>query len=117
VKDLLCRARQPVSLETKVGDGDDTELLDLLAAEGTQPEELVDGECLRGDMRALLEQLPDLQGRVLKMRYGIGFEEPMSLSSIARELEMSRDRARSLERRAHEELRRLSRELVGYLVA
>jgi RNA polymerase nonessential primary-like sigma factor len=117
VKDLLCRARQPVSLETKVGDGDDTELLDLLASEGSQPEELVDGECLRGDMRALLEQLPELQGRVLKMRYGIGFEEPMSLSSIARELEMSRDRARSLERRAHEELRRLSRELVGYLAA
>ena len=54
VKDLLCRARQPVSLETKVGDGDDTELLDLLAANGTQPEELVDGECLRGDMRDLL---------------------------------------------------------------
>ena len=117
LKDLLCRARQPVSLETKVGDGDDTELLDLLASEGSQPEELVDGECLRGDMRALLEQLPDLQGRVLKMRYGIGFEEPMSLSSIARELEMSRDRARSLERRAHEELRRLSREMVGYLAA
>jgi len=117
VKDLLCRARQPVSLETKVGDGDDTELLDLLASEGSQPEELVDGDCLRGDMRALLEQLPDLQGRVLKMRYGIGYEEPMSLSSIARTLEMSRDRARSLERRAHEELRRLSRELVGYLAA
>ena len=117
VKDLLCRARQPVSLETKVGDGDDTELLDLLAADGTQPEELVDGECLRGDMQMLLEQLPELQGRVLKMRYGIGYEEPMSLSSIARELEMSRDRARSLERRAHEEMRRLSREMVAYLAA
>ncbi|MEY3930232.1 MAG: hypothetical protein RLZZ516_1942, partial [Cyanobacteriota bacterium] len=113
----LCRARQPVSLETKVGDGDDTELLDLLASEGSQPEELVDGECLRGDMRALLERLPDLQGRVLKMRYGIGRDEPMSLSSIARELEMSRDRARSLERRAHDELRRLSVEMAGYLVA
>ena len=117
VKDLLCRARQPVSLETKVGDGDDTELLDLLAANGTQPEELVDGECLRGDMRDLLEQLPDQQGRVLKMRYGIGLEEPMSLSSIARELDMSRDRARSLERRAHDEMRRLSQEMVAYLAA
>ena len=117
VNDLLCRARQPVSLETKVGDGDDTELLDLLAANGTQPEELVDGECLRGDMRDLLEQLPDQQGRVLKMRYGIGLEEPMSLSSIARELDMSRDRARSLERRAHDEMRRLSQEMVAYLAA
>jgi RNA polymerase nonessential primary-like sigma factor len=117
VKDLLCRARQPVSLETKVGDGDDTELLDLLAADGTQPEELVDGECLRSDMRDLLDQLPELQGRVLKMRYGIGIEEPMSLSSIARELEMSRDRARSLERRAHEEMRRLSQKMGAYLAA
>jgi len=117
VKDLLCRARQPVSLETKVGDGDDTELLDLLAAEGTQPEDLVDGECLRSDMRDLLEQLPDLQCRVLKMRYGIGLEEPMSLSSIARELYISRDRARSLERRAHEEIRRLSQEMGAYLAA
>jgi RNA polymerase nonessential primary-like sigma factor len=117
VKDLLCRARQPVSLETKVGDGDDTELLDLLAADGTQPEELVDGECLRSDMRDLLDQLPELQCRVLKMRYGIGLEEPMSLSSIARELEMSRDRARSLERRAHEEMRRLSQQMGAYLAA
>jgi RNA polymerase nonessential primary-like sigma factor len=117
VKDLLCRARQPVSLETKVGDGEDTELLDLLAADGSQPEELVDGECLRGDMRALLERLPDLQGRVLKMRYGIEAEEPMSLSSIARELGMSRDRTRSLERKAIDEVRRLSMDLVGYLAA
>ena len=117
VKDLLCRARQPVSLETKVGDGDDTELLDLLAADGNQPEELVDGECLRTDMQGLLDQLPEMQGRVLKMRYGIGFEEPMSLSSIARELEMSRDRARSLERRAHEEMRRLSQQMGAYLAA
>ena len=117
VKDLLCRARQPVSLETKVGDGEDTELLDLLAADGTQPGELVDGECLRSDMQDLLEQLPDLQGRVLKMRYGIDVEEPMSLSSIARALEMSRDRARSLERKAHEELRRRSEEMHAYLAA
>ena len=117
VKDLLCRARQPVSLETKVGDGDDTELLDLLAGDGELPDDRVDGECLKGDLRALLEQLPELQGRVLKMRYGIGFEEPMSLSSIARELEMSRDRARSLERRAHEEMRRLSQQMGAYLAA
>jgi RNA polymerase nonessential primary-like sigma factor len=71
VKDLLCRARQPVSLETKVGDGEDTELLDLLAGDGMLPEEMVDGECLKGDLRALVDQLPELQGRVLKMRYGM----------------------------------------------
>ncbi|MCT0202749.1 RpoD/SigA family RNA polymerase sigma factor [Synechococcus sp. CS-603] len=117
VKDLLCRARQPVSLETKVGDGEDTELLDLLQGDGTLPEENVDNECLRGDMRALLEQLPELQRDVLKMRYGMDVAEPMSLTSIARELGMSRDKTRNLERRALEGLRSQSRRLEGYLVA
>jgi RNA polymerase nonessential primary-like sigma factor len=121
VKDLLCRARQPVSLETKVGDGDDTELLDLLAAEGTQPEELVDGECLRSDMRGLLEQLPDLQCRVLKMRYAIPCadvpnpDEPMSLTGIGRVLGMSRDRVRNLERDGLAGLRRLSENVQAYV--
>jgi RNA polymerase nonessential primary-like sigma factor len=122
VKDLLCRARQPVSLETKVGDGEDTELLDLLAGDGELPEERLDGECLKGDLRALLEQLPELQGRVLKMRYGIdsdgsGMVEPMSLSSIAKTLGMSRDKTRNLERKGLEGIRSQSRMLDGYLAA
>ena len=122
VKDLLCRARQPVSLETKVGDGDDTELLDLLAGDGELPDERLDGECLKGDLRALLDQLPELQGRVLKMRYGIGtadgaLEEPMSLSAIAKQLGMSRDKARNLERKAIEAIRNRPCELQAYLAA
>jgi RNA polymerase nonessential primary-like sigma factor len=117
VKDLLCRARQPVSLETKVGDGEDTELLDLLAGDGDLPDDLVDGECLKGDLRAMLEQLPELQGRVLKMRYGMEGEEPMSLTSIARTLGMSRDKTRNLERRALEGIRSKSPDLDAYLVA
>ena len=117
VKDLLWRARQPVSLETKVGDSEDTELLDLLAGDGAGPDELVDGECLKGDLRALLEKLPELQGRVLKMRYGIDGEEPMSLTSIARTLGMSRDKTRNLERKALEGIRNQSPVLQAYLVA
>jgi RNA polymerase nonessential primary-like sigma factor len=81
------------------------------------PNDMVDGECLRGDLRALVEQLPELQGRVLKMRYGMEGEEPMSLTSIARELGMSRDKTRNLERRALEGIRSRSRELRHYLVA
>jgi RNA polymerase nonessential primary-like sigma factor len=117
VKDLLCRARQPVSLETKVGDGEDTELLDLLAGDGAGPDEMVASECLRGDLRALLEQLPELQGRVLRLRYGMEGDEPMSLTSIARSLGMSRDKTRSLERRALEEIRNRSRQLQAYLAS
>ena len=122
VKDLLCRARLPVSLETKVGDGDDTELLDLLAGDAELPEERLDDACMKGDLRTLLDQLPDLQARVLKMRYGIeadgsGAPEPMSLSSIAKTLGMSRDKTRNLERKALEGIRSQSRLLEGYLAA
>jgi RNA polymerase nonessential primary-like sigma factor len=117
VKDLLCRARQPVSLETKVGDGEDTELLDLLAGEGAGPDEMVAGECLRGDLRELLDQLPELQERVLRLRYGMEGEEPMSLTGIARTLGLSRDKTRNLERRALEQIRSRSRELQAYLSA
>ena len=123
VKDLLCRARQPVSLETKVGDGDDTELLDLLAGDGELPADRLDGECLKGDLRALLDQLPELQGRVLKMRYGMpsadnpdGEGEPMSLTGIGRVLGISRDRVRNLERDALAGLRRLSDAVEAYVV-
>ena len=115
VKELLCRARQPVSLETKVGDGDDTELLDLLAGDGAGPAELVDGDCLKGDLRALLDRLPELQSRVLKMRYGMEGEEPMSLTGIGRILGISRDRVRNLERDGLAGLRRLSDAVEAYV--
>jgi RNA polymerase nonessential primary-like sigma factor len=117
VKDLLCRARQPVSLETKVGDGEDTELLDLLSGDGMLPGEMVDGECLKGDLRALVEQLPELQGRVLKMRYGMEGEEPMSLTGIGRVLGISRDRVRNLERDALAGLRRRSSAIEAYMAS
>jgi RNA polymerase nonessential primary-like sigma factor len=68
-------------------------------------------------MRALLEQLPELQRDVLKMRYGIDVEEPMSLTTIARTLGMSRDKTRNLERRGLDGIRSKCRSLEGYLVA
>jgi RNA polymerase nonessential primary-like sigma factor len=56
---------------------------------------MVDGECLKGDQRTLLEQMPKLQRSVLKMHYGIDVEEPMSLTGIGCILGMSRDRNRN----------------------
>ena len=117
VKELMCRARQPVSLEMKVGDGDDTELLDLLAGDGELPSEQVEGECLKGDLRDLLGQLPELQERVLRMRYGMDGEDPMSLTGIAKTLKMSRDRTRRLEREGLDMLRRAPLELQDYVMA
>jgi len=98
VKDLMCKAGQPVSLETKVGDGEDTVLLDLLAGGEDLPDVQIEMDCMRGDLHSLLHQLPDLQCRVLRMRYGMDGDEPMSLTGIGRVLGISRDRVRNLER-------------------
>ena len=117
VKDLMCRARQPVSLEMKVGDGDDTELLELLSGDGDLPSDQVEEDCLKGDLRNLLGQLPHLQEQVLRMRYGMDGEEPMSLTGIGRILGMSRDRVRNLERDGLAGLRRLSEAVEAYVVA
>ena len=117
VKDLMCRARQPVSLEMKVGDGDDTELLELLAGDDELPSDQVEEDCLKGDLRSLLGQLPQLQEQVLRMRYGMDGEDPMSLTGIGRILGMSRDRVRNLERDGLAGLRRVSDQVEEYIAA
>ncbi|MBL6800679.1 MAG: RNA polymerase sigma factor, RpoD/SigA family, partial [Synechococcus sp. BS307-5m-G37] len=93
------------------------ELLDLLAGDGELPSEQVEGECLKGDLRDLLGQLPELQERVLRMRYGMDGEEPMSLTGIAKTLKMSRDRTRRLEREGLEILRGLDSQFEAYVAA
>ena len=117
VKDLMCRARQPMSLEMKVGDGDETELLELLAGEEELPSEKVDVDCMKGDLEVLLQKLPELQNRVLRMRYGINGEDPMTLTGIGRILGISRDRVRNLERDGLKGLRKFSNAVEAYVAS
>ena len=76
----------------------------------------MEGECLKGDLRDLLSQLPELQGKVLRMRYGMDGEEPMSLTGIAKSMKMSRDRTRRLEREGLEMLRQGDAQLQAYVL-
>ena len=117
VKELMCRASQPVSLEKKVGDGDDTILLDLLPGEESLPHEKVEADCMKGDINALIEQLPELQGSVLRKRYGIDGDDPMTLTGIGRDLGMSRDRARRLERDGLKRLKKKQIRLEEYIAS
>jgi RNA polymerase nonessential primary-like sigma factor len=71
---------------------------------------------LKGDLRDLLSQLPELQGKVLRMRYGMDGKEPMSLTGIAKSMKMSRDRTRRLEREGLELLRRGDAQLQAYVL-
>jgi len=117
VKDLMSRAGQPVSLETKIGDGEDTILLDLLSNEIDMPSEQIESDCMKGDLETLLEQLPELQNRVLRMRYGMDGDDPMSLTGIGRVLGISRDRVRNLERDGLRGLRKSGESVQAYMAS
>ena len=110
IKDLMCKARQPTSLEIKIGENRDTALIDLLEDKTQLPDLLLEQQFIKEDIRELIDELPEMQGAVIRMRYGIGDEilEPMSMTAIGQILNMSRDRVRTLEHKALKALRERS---------
>ena len=117
IKDLMCKARQPTSLEIKIGENRDTALIDLLEDETQLPEMILERNCIKEDMREMISGLPEMQAAVISMRYGIGDEilEPMSMTAIGQLLNMSRDRVRTLEHKALRELRECGDMVSEYL--
>ena len=95
----------PASLDKPVGDDGDNALGDLMESDRPGPEaEVLEAARERGVQDAL-GRLPDEERRVVRLRFGLGDEEPVALSEAGRRLEMSGERVRQLEERA---LRRLS---------
>ena len=117
IKDLMCKARQPTSLEIKIGENRDTALIDLLEDETQLPDILLEQQFIKEDIRELIKDLPEMQAAVISMRYGIGDEmlEPMSMTAIGQVLNMSRDRVRTLEHKALKALRGESEKINEYL--
>ena len=117
IKDLMCKARQPTSLEIKIGENRDTALIDLLEDESQLPDMLLERQFIKEDIRELITDLPEMQAAVISMRYGIGEEimEPMSMTAIGQVLNMSRDRVRTLEQKAIRSLREADSEINYYL--
>ena len=117
IKDLMCKARQPTSLEIKIGENRDTALIDLLEDETQLPELLLERSFIKEDIRSLIADLPEMQAAVISMRYGIGEEilEPMSMTAVGQVLNMSRDRVRTFEQKALRALREKSEAINDYL--
>ncbi len=113
----MCKARQPTSLEIKIGENRDTALIDLLEDKTQLPEMLLEQQFIKEDIRELIQDLPEMQAAVISMRYGIGEEilEPMSMTAIGQMLNMSRDRVRTLENKALKNLREQSDIVSEYL--
>jgi len=117
IKDLMCKARHPTSLEVKIGENRDTALIDLLEDENQLPEMLLERACVKDDIHDLLASLPEIQSAVICMRYGIGEEvlEPMSMTAVGQVLNMSRDRVRTLENNGLKKLQEHSKSIAEYL--
>ena len=117
IKDLMCKARQPASLELRIGENKDTSLIDLLEDESQTPDMLLERDFIKEDMRNLLDTLPDLQKVVVAMRYGIGddIHEPLSMTAVGQILNMSRDRVRTLEHRGLKTLMMRGQNVKDYL--
>jgi len=117
IREALFRAQEPLSLDGHHPHDQELRLLDSLACQLSRPHEQVTSTLMRQDIQRLLAQLPPQEAELLRLRYGIGETEPLSLSAAARQMGITRDMARGLERRATASIRRLSGEYLDYLEA
>jgi RNA polymerase primary sigma factor len=97
--------RTIVSLDQPPAGSGETALIDLLAAEG-ESEETVEISLSRESLRRALDGLPGREGHVLRLRYGLGDDEPMSRADVGRLFGVSAERIRQIEVQA---LSRLAR--------
>ncbi|MBE9102294.1 RNA polymerase sigma factor, RpoD/SigA family [Vacuolonema iberomarrocanum] len=117
IREFLLMARQPVSLDLKVGDNQDTELQDLLEDEAASPETYTVQESLKQDIQDLLAELTPQQREVLTLRFGLEDGKELSLAKVGQRMNISRERVRQLERQALDHLRRRKANVRGYLAS
>jgi RNA polymerase nonessential primary-like sigma factor len=117
VRDYLQHGRLPLSLDLRVGDNQDTELGELLEDDGISPEEYTVRTAMRQDIDAVMADLTPQQQKVLTLRFGLADGQPLTLSKIGEELEISRERVRQIEREALTKLRKRRSSMAGYIAA
>jgi RNA polymerase nonessential primary-like sigma factor len=117
IREYLNMARQPVSLDVKVGDNQDTELQEMLEDEGPSPEYYTTQEFLRQDLNNLLAELTPQQRQVLALRFGLEDGNEMSLAKVGERLNLSRERVRQLEHQALAHLRRRRANVKEYVAS
>jgi RNA polymerase nonessential primary-like sigma factor len=117
IREYLSIARQPISLDVRVGDNQDTELSELLEDEGPSPEHYITQESMREDLRDMLAELTPQQREVLYLRFGLRDGKELSLAKVGKQLNLSRERVRQLEHQALAHLRRRRAQVQEYIAA
>ena len=106
IREYLSIARQPISLDVRVGDNQDTELSELLEDEGVSPDSYATQQLLRNDLYSLMADLSPQQQEVIALRFGLEDGKELSLAKIGQRMSISRERVRQLEHQALAQLRR-----------
>jgi len=110
VRDIQRIALDPVSLETPIGEEDDSHLGDFLEdKEAISPSEYATNELLKDELYAVMKDLTEREERVLRLRYGLDDGRPRTLEEVGKEFGVTRERIRQIEAKALRKLRHPSR--------
>ncbi len=110
VRMVLRIAKEPISLESPVGEEEDSSLGDFIEDKNAEnPQDAVMGQNLADQTRMVLSTLAPREERVLKMRFGIGERANHTLEEVGHDFEVTRERIRQIEAKALRKLRHPSR--------
>ncbi len=110
VREVLKISQEPVSLETPIGEEDDSHLGDFLKDEGSlSPEEYTENEILKEEIKEVLMSLQAREQEVLELRFGLIDGTCHTLEEVGKKFNVTRERIRQIEAKALRKLRHPSR--------
>jgi RNA polymerase primary sigma factor len=118
VRAVLKMAQQPISLQSPVGDSEDTSFGDFIEDKTTEsPSEMTSFSLLKDKLSDVLASLSERERKVLELRFGLGDGYPRTLEEVGRQFKVTRERIRQIEAKALRKMRHPTRirQLHGFL--
>ncbi len=110
VRKVLKIAKEPISLETPIGEEEDSHLIDFIEDKSfAGPHDVITNENLQHFTRNALSTLTPREEKVLRLRFGIGEKSDHTLEEVGKDFEVTRERIRQIEAKALRKLRHPSR--------
>ena len=110
IREIQRIALEPVSLETPIGEEDDSHLGDFIEDKDNEsPVEFTTKQLLKEELDNILKDLTDREERVLRLRYGLDDNRPRTLEEVGKEFGVTRERIRQIEAKAIKKLKHPSR--------